>query len=450
MEKKSLVRRRPQERGQTIILVAVSLISLLSMAVLAIDVVTLYVARSEIQRAADAAALAAAKAVADSGVTSLDPTSPRLAAAQSLAQQMATAAVTALVNPSSTVNVVAGTPPSLVTATPIPIDFTRQGNPHVTISLQRLGLPTFFSKIWSGSVANVTATATAEAYNPANLTTITPIAPQSVKPWLVANVDPISGAQFVNTTAVGTPWVVDSNVIGQIINLVSDCNSPGSTACTPLLHTPPQVATGNSLANPQVEYVPAVVTTPGTPNVCPPCAGATDYENSIECADVATSYKVLSCGGGAGNAQWDNTINPGSLGGNNATALGAECLIHASNSGLGQGQDHLIEPSTMFSAPYQIQFQSSATLVSTSNSVVTIPIIDTDPGTFPATGGIVTVVGFLQAFIQQVNPGPLPPAGSISITVLNISGCSSTNNSANPVVGGSGSSPVPVRLIASP
>ena len=54
-------RRRQGERGQTIVLVAVSLVTLLAMAALAVDVVTLYVARSEMQRAADAAALAAAK-----------------------------------------------------------------------------------------------------------------------------------------------------------------------------------------------------------------------------------------------------------------------------------------------------------------------------------------------------------------------------------------------------
>ena len=53
-----LVHRRSRERGQTIILVAVALVSLLAMAALAIDVTTLYVARGEMQRAADAAALA--------------------------------------------------------------------------------------------------------------------------------------------------------------------------------------------------------------------------------------------------------------------------------------------------------------------------------------------------------------------------------------------------------
>ncbi len=73
---KSHLHRRSGERGQTIILVAVSLVSLLAMAALAIDVVTLYVARSEMQRAADAAALAGAKAFVDSGVTSWRPPIP--------------------------------------------------------------------------------------------------------------------------------------------------------------------------------------------------------------------------------------------------------------------------------------------------------------------------------------------------------------------------------------
>ena len=45
-----------QQRGQTIALVAISMISFIVMAALAIDLTSLYSARSEIQRAADAAA----------------------------------------------------------------------------------------------------------------------------------------------------------------------------------------------------------------------------------------------------------------------------------------------------------------------------------------------------------------------------------------------------------
>src|SRR5208337_149801 len=99
MPEKIQFSQRRSERGQTIVLVAISIVSLLAMAALAIDVVTLYVARSEIQRAADAAALAGAKAMADSGVTSIPTTDPHYTdnSAQSLASAMATTAITAVV-----------------------------------------------------------------------------------------------------------------------------------------------------------------------------------------------------------------------------------------------------------------------------------------------------------------------------------------------------------------
>jgi hypothetical protein len=109
----------------------------------------------------------------------------------------------------------------------------------------------------------------------------------------------------------------------------------------------------------------------------------------------------------------------------------------------------------MFSAPYQIKQQSTGNFVTTSNSIVTIPILDTVSGVQLTRGSSVTVDGFLQAFINQVDDGTgggssPPPAGSINITVLNIVGCSTTNNGATPVVGGAGTSPIPVRLITPP
>jgi hypothetical protein len=453
MQKTTHLGQRRYERGQTILLVAVSLVSLLAMAALAIDIVTLYVARSEIQRAADAAALAAAKAIADSGVTSLDSGSANLTAAQSLAQNMATAAVTALVNSNSSYNLVNGTPPTLATATPIPVDFSRQGNPHVTIQLSSSNLPTFFSRIWGGTPPSVTATATAEAYNPANLPTITPIAPTSVKPWLVANADPNNGgAPFVNTT---TPdWVVDSAAIGESFDLVSDCQ--GNTTPCNLKQNPPKFPRRGTR---QVDYVPALVT-PNSANVCPisvgscnsSCLGASSYELSVECADV-NAYSSLNCGTGSTTVTWDSNVNPGGVDG--PTAIGAECLIHATGPGAGPQQDTL-NPLLWPNAPMQITggtcSASPAQLVANSSSVATIPIIDTAQP-LRASGQPLTIVGFLQAFINQVDLGGgrgAPPAGSVNITVLNIAGCSSTNNNANPVVGGSGTSPVPVRLITPP
>jgi hypothetical protein len=441
MQQNIFSRQRHRERGQTILLVAISLVALLAMAALAIDVVTLYVASSQIQRATDAAALAGAKAIADSGFTSLPAADPNYNTAQTLAQNMATKAVNSMVG-TATINLVSGQLP--VMPAPPTFDFTTHpGSFQITVNLKSANLPTFFSKIWSRNAPTVTASATAEAYNPANLPTttpFTPIAPTSVKPWLVANADPINvGTPFVNT-ATG---VVDSGIIGgPAIDLVSACMHPGPNRCRP--HNPLTSASG------QVQYVPAVVNTANTQNVCPTCKGTTDYEQSIECADVATSYQVLSCGGGTVQIQWDDGINPGKPPGNNATGLGGECLINP----LGTGQDILAEPNPIFSAPYQIKQQASGNLVTTSNSIVTIPILDVASQP-PNGGGAVTIDGFLQAFINQVDDGTgggssPPPAGSINITVLNIVGCSTANNGAAPVVGGAGTSPIPVRLITPP
>jgi uncharacterized membrane protein len=127
----------------------------LAIAALAVDVVTLYVARSEMQRAADAAALGAAKAFVDSGVTS-DPTNTTR---QTLATTMATAIINSIIQQKK----VGGVQPTLV-GTPTP-DFSRNGSPQITVTLQRTNLPMFFARIWGSRPMTVTASATAEAYN---------------------------------------------------------------------------------------------------------------------------------------------------------------------------------------------------------------------------------------------------------------------------------------------
>jgi uncharacterized membrane protein len=63
-------RKRDTQRGITLFMVAGGLVILLGIAALAIDLASLYVARNEAQRAADAAALAGAKAFVDTGFAS--------------------------------------------------------------------------------------------------------------------------------------------------------------------------------------------------------------------------------------------------------------------------------------------------------------------------------------------------------------------------------------------
>src|SRR5216683_1283312 len=251
------IRRRPEERGQTIVLVAIALVSLLGMAALAIDVTTLYVARGEMQRAADAAALAGAKAFVDSGYTS-DPTNTTR---QALAQTMATSVINSILAQ----NNVSGAPPVLVAATP---DFTHPGNPQVSVTVQRTDLPTFFARIWGTRLSTVRATAVAEAYNPSNAPAgYPPITPKCVKPLLVVNKDPNPpNTPFINPVS----YVPNPGLIGETIAL-KPCSTPPCNTGT---------------------FRPALVD-PASTKLCPSCQGATDYENGIECCDSAP----YACGG---------------------------------------------------------------------------------------------------------------------------------------------------------
>ena len=64
---------RSGERGFTMALVTVALVAIIALAALSIDIGTLYQAKAEAQRAADAAALTAARMISISGITG-DPT----------------------------------------------------------------------------------------------------------------------------------------------------------------------------------------------------------------------------------------------------------------------------------------------------------------------------------------------------------------------------------------
>jgi hypothetical protein len=80
--------------------------------------------------------------------------------------------------------------------------------------------------------------------------------------------------------------------------------------------------------------------------------------------------------------------------------------------------------------------------VTSSNSIVSLPIYDdTTAGTIGAGTTPVTIIGFLQVFINQVNTD-----GSLNVTVLNVAGCG--NTAANRPV--TGTSPVPIRLVTAP
>ena len=429
-----------RESGQTIALVAVAMFSLLAIAALAIDLTTLYVAHGEIQRAADAAALAGAKAFVDSGIT----TSPSNGALQTLANNLATEYATQVLRR----NNVAGAPANFINGTPmITLNISVSGNtnvllgnPRITVTVQRTDLPVFFAKIFGNTAASVSATAMAEAFNPAysqaNAGLTIPPAPKCVKPFLVANSDQIQGIPFVDKTT-GAITAAPLPFIGETITLASACGfGPCGT-------NPKQPGAGQYLPmwlQDIHHYCPSS-------SAGPTCSGGNNFEKSIKCCD-GTAFDYQQCGVSAGKfATWNQTGNSGGPGGD--TQEGLQCLIHTSSIGPSPQQDLLdttqanngllrILPGTYSQSLYNVSAESA---VSTSDSIITVPLIDV-PALWPPANNQVTIVGFLQLFVNYVGPN----ATDMNATILNVIGCGTPPTSAT-AVSGDGVSAIPVRLI---
>jgi Flp pilus assembly protein TadG len=418
---------RHRERGITMVLVAIAMVAIIAMAALSIDLVALYLAKEEAQRSADAAALGAARVLSLSGVTG-DPqnTTGYWPAACTAATQVAQA----LANQNAVSN---------AAATSVNVNFLYNGtpmanctfsgenafgvNPQVQVKVVRGGLPTFFSRIWSRSTNSVSATATAEAFNSSGSgrfapNVIVPVNPRCVKPLIIPNMDPGNPPNtFVKLGdgSITNPGIqvngAGTGVIGETFTLRDACLTPGD--CENMRDSTP----------PTGYYIPSYVTT--TAIAYPACASDSTFQEAIGGCDQSTQY---ACGI-SGGANADLTINPA-----RDISAAAQCLIH------GAGPDSL--DTTQF--PYQIQAGTAnpditSGVVTSSVSIVTVPIYD-GATLAPTNNPAVTIVGFLQVFINQANPD-----GSLNVTVLNVAGCSNTATTFTPTV--SGSSPVPIRLI---
>ncbi len=425
-------RRRP-EQGVTLLLVVVALIALLSMAALAIDVVTLYVARAEAQRSAESAALLAAKSLVDYGVTSAPADAALQANAQAYAKTLAKAAAQQ--------NKVGG---AVVPSGQITVTFPNGGspafgiNPQVRVTVQRTGLATFFARIWPGAVSQVQASATAEAYNPSNAASLggtpPPVAVKCVKPWLLPNMDPSAGGTtFLDPTTgiITRPGRATAGIIGQPMRLLTGCNPPQcGTQKVPSIDNP------GPPTDPSVSYYPVQIDLPPSPSG-PSCwdPSAPRYEQNIDICNPTP----IACGD---HLPIETGVSPEPF----RNINGIECLIHAEDSNPNSGQD-LINVNT---SPFQITAGDNNLLlgggvvqpgdvITTSSSVVNMPIYDSNnpPGSPPPDPA--TVIGFLQVFINYVGGGGRP-----HVTVLNVIGCGAA--SGTPVRGGAGTA-VPVRLI---
>jgi len=448
---------RDGERGVTLLIVAVAMVSMLAMVALAVDVITLYAARSEAQRAADSAALAAAKMLVDAGVTG-DPSNAGVQ----------TAAQTVAIKVAQDVATQASIAARQVQAPDVNVSFPNTGtpafgiNPTVSVIVNRPNLPTLFSRIWSRAALSVSASATAEAFNPSNSSSVTgaagtPVISRCVKPFLLPNCDPgAAGAACGGTAAtffdpatgaITRPGQHPAGIIGDTFTVQSSCTAPGP-GCTPAAPT-------------AGSYYPALMPVAASGNACPSTCGGggTAFESDIECCNPSP----LTCGTTATppsasyQLQLDNTVFP--EGGGGPAQTGVQCLIHETP---GNGQDllngstgiGLTPPGAALNYPLQIQvgnnhpLEGTPTLstgdyVTTSDSLVTVPVYDATGGVIPNSP--VNIIGFLQVFIDHAAPGGGPNAGHFRVTIVNVSGCGS--GATGPPVYTGTSSAVPVRLI---
>jgi Flp pilus assembly protein TadG len=443
--------QRHGEHGVTMVLVAIAMVAIIAMAALSIDVITLYLAREEAQRAADAGALAAARVISVSGVTGtagadsgVAPWTAICGPDNGTTTGLATRVATAVAQENSvgsiapTVNVTysSGSGTTFADCTAIPGDDLFGVNPLVTVQVSSAGLPTLFSRIWSRAANTVSATATAEAFNPSNSGKfagggdVVPVTPRCVKPWIIPNTDPATGSNFVARSSGAIPNASQTIVTNGVLNnsgpgigerqtLWNNCSGPDCST----MPNPPTA----------FRYVPAYIA--ATANAAPSCSNGAngDYQKAITGCDVNTVY---ACGNAA-TAQADLTTNRGA---DISAALQCATNMPAGNDSL----DVSAYPFLIKSGSANPTIPSAGTqVITSSNSIMSLPIYDNTAGTPPGvlTGSYPTVpiVGFLQVFINSVDA-----SGNMDVYILNVAGCStdaSTTRSAP------GTSPVPIRLI---
>lgn len=428
MNRRRAHHQRRGERGVSFLLVVAGMFAILAMAALSVDLVMMYSARADAQKAADAAALAGARMFVTSGITSGSGLGNICTgAATDAANEMAITVAGA--------NQVGGVTAAV---TNVACNLSPSNDPQITVTVSRNDLPTFFGRIFGLASSTVTAVAKAEAYN--NSGDAANLQVGSVKPWFIPNCNP--GAllpagpctdYFINTGAGYTP-ATPANYMG-------------------VAETFTQVATPGTLI--KGGFYPINTSGWTHADICPStsakgCTAAvgTDtnggYMDAIACGNptpiAGSPARGLQCGDSL-------PINLAATAPD--TVTGTECLIHTDDLGPGgTDQDAIIPglPVTInggLSNPNPA-LRSAPNIISRSESVVNVPVFEWTAN--PCPGGACTnqtVIGFLQLGIQSINNTPNPAV--ITAVVMNAVGCnpSPTGNT----VSGGGISALPVRLV---
>jgi hypothetical protein len=440
MDIESARRLRKSERGQTLVITALGMVAVLAMTVLAIDIVALYVAKDQVQATADAAALAGAEALANSGTTSAPSTVPLSTVCNGSSGQADLWAQAVVAH-----SPIAGGLATATTSCSAPTDT----NPRIQVTVTRTGLPRFFARTGGGLSAS--AVATAEAYNPSlDLNPGPPIQIQGVKPWLIFNCNIITTcnggpAYFTSTYAVARGGCF----IGQLVtlNLMISSRQLGLGA-TPLPAVPP-----SPCPTPPSETAQFYALDLPAPASCP-------SNGAISCNQIGTGppglnyHDNIAC---SGSFQFGNNqsipmpsaqVDTRSMGNLQArTTPGVQCLIHAAGPDLDQGQDSFATgptgpPVTITGGSNNPDPALRGVIIHRSDSVVTAPVFNCPTAVACDGSGAMQlqIVGFLQLAIRDVTA-----AGDIEAIILNAAGTDPAST-GTPVTG-AGHSPVPVRLI---
>jgi len=394
-------------------MMAFAMVVLLSMSALAIDLAFLYVGRSEAQRAADAAALAGAKQFVDSGFTSGVIT-------QSAVQPLATQAAEAV----GSQNFVGGQP-AVILDSDVTFDFSIANDPRITVTVARdtahaNPMPTFFAKAFGVKSANVSAKATAEAYNPSGSTNGPTICAKCIKPFLLPNCDPVHTSPPNPLCNGSAGYFIDPNT--GAIQHPGPASSGGEFGQTWLLHsqTQPKVPSQWFLVDVGC----------GNGNQVPCIEGCTSA--AYACGDQLTTVPGKRVG------QMEHGINT---------------LIHASGDGPGQGQDTIDLSS---GPPFKITGGSGnpnpamvgKPIANSSSSLITVPIYD-GHGLHPGHD-TVTIIGYMQMFVQYIEHKG--PSDDITATILNVTGCGIRQGQCGTptTISGGGGTLIPIRLVRNP
>jgi Flp pilus assembly protein TadG len=406
-----------REHGATLIMVALSLVVLLGMSALAIDLAAFYVARNEAQRAADAAALGGAKVFVETSCVSLGTCTTSTVQDQAKQRAKTVGAQNTVFGQAADIR-----DSDLSFAT----DANAAQDPRITVTVQRIAargnaVPTFFAKILGKNTVDIGAIATAEAYNPSGSANGPTICASCVKPFVLANCDSSHPAP-ANPNCPGQGYFIDPST-GAIEH--SRTYPVGVVGQEWVVHTG-----GGQQGSPSQYQVVDVGC--GSGNQVPCITGCTT--SLYACGSTTTTVQ----GARVGQIRSVNT------------------LIHASGDGpANTGQDTItINPDGSWTVKGGTNNPNPALVGKTiinSDSLVTLPIYDghtLNPGK-----QTVTIIGYMQVFIEYLNPqigsGDIP----ITVRILNVTGCGNrtgTCGDSSSTVQGGGGSLIPIRLVRNP